>query len=149
MLFRYTIKEVTSGANSIIGIALSEENITMERSTEKTVTYTLIYSEGTVVRYFVEVDGNDYEITFNNGEFKVNTEETNVGEISKEPEVTVTSSDSNIIEVNKTEEGKIVLTAKTEIGDVTITVKETNSNVTKTFIATTRIPAIKIGRAHV
>ena len=140
----YTIKEVTSGANSIIGIALSEENITMERSTEKTVTYTLIYSEGTVVRYFVEVQGKDYEILFNNGNITVNVEETNIGEISKEPEVIVESSDNNIIEANKTEEGKIVLTAKKEIGDVTITVKETNSNVTKTFIATTRIPAINI-----
>ncbi len=140
----YTIKEVTGGTNSITGIALSEENITMERNTEKTVTYTFVYSDGTTVRYFAEVDGKDYEITFNNGEIKVNTEETNLGEISKEPEVTVTSSDSNIIEVNKTEEGKIVLTAKNEIGDVTITVKETNSNVTKTFAATTRIPATSL-----
>ena len=140
----YTIKEVTGGTNSITGIALSEENITMERNTEKTITYTFVYSDETTVRYFAEVDGKDYEITFNNGEIKVNTEETNLGEISKEPEVTVTSSDSNIIEVNKTEEGKIVLTAKNEIGDVTITVKETNSNVTKTFAATTRIPATSL-----
>ena len=140
----YTIKEVTSGANSIIGIALSEENITMERSTEKTVTYTLIYSEGTVVRYFVEVQGKDYEILFNNGNITVSVEETNIGEISKEPEVIVESSDNNIIEANKTEEGKIVLTAKKEIGDVTITVKETNSNVTKTFNVTTRIPATSL-----
>ncbi len=140
----YTIKEVTGGTNSITGIALSEEDITMERNTEKTVTYTFVYSDGTTVRYFAEVDGKDYEITFNNGEIKVNTEETNLGEISKEPEVTVTSSNNNIIEAKKTEEGKIVLTAKNEIGDVTITVKETNSNVTKTFAATTRIPATSL-----
>ncbi len=118
----YTIKEVTGGTNSITGIALSEEDITMERNTEKTVTYTFVYSDGSTVRYFVEVDEKDYEITFNNGEIKVNTNETNLGEMDKEPEVTVTSSNSDIIEVNKTEEGKIVLTAKNEIGEVTITV---------------------------
>ncbi len=140
----YTIKEIAGGTNSITGIALSEENITMERNTEKTVTYTFVYSDGTLVRYFVEVDGKDYEITFNNGEIKVNTNETNLGEISKEPEVTVTSSNSNIIEVNKTEDGKIVLRAKNELGDVTITLKETNSNVTKTFSVKISIPATGI-----
>ncbi len=118
----YTIKEVTGGTNSITGIALSEENITMERNTEKTVTYTFVYSDGTTVRYFAEVDGKDYEITFNNGEIKVNTEETNLGEISKEPEVTVTSSNNNIIEAKKTEEGKIILTAKVE-GEAIVTVR--------------------------
>ncbi len=140
----YKIKEIIGGSNSITGIAVSEENLTVQRNTEKTITYTFVYSDGTTVRYFVEIDGKDYEIIFNNGEIKVNTEETNLGEISKEPEVTVTSSDSNIIEVNKTEEGKIVLTAKDELGDVTIIVKETNSNVAKTFTATTRISATSI-----
>ena len=140
----YKIKEIAGGTNSITGIALSEENITMERNTEKTVTYTFVYSDGTLVRYFVEIDGKNYEITFNNGEIKVNTNETNLGEISKEPVVTVETSDNNIIEVNKTEEGKIVLTAKNEIGDVTITVKETNSNVTKTFSVKINIPATGI-----
>jgi len=140
----YTIKEIAGGTNSIIGIALSEEDVTLERNTEKTITYTFVYSDGTLVRYFVEVDGKDYEITFNNGEIKVNTNETNLGEMDKEPEVTLTSSNNNIIEAKKTEEGKIVLTAKNEIGDVTITIKETNSNVTKTFTATTRIPITSI-----
>ena len=129
----YKIKEITGEANSITGIALSEENVTVKRNTEKTVTYTLIYSEETTVRYFVEVQGKDYEILFDNGNITVNTEETKVGEISKEPEVTVTSSDSTTIEANKTEEGKIVLTAKDKIGNVEITIKEINSNVTKTF----------------
>ncbi|MCI8616955.1 MAG: Ig-like domain-containing protein [Clostridia bacterium] len=140
----YNIKEITGGANSITGIALSEENVIVERSTEKTITYTFIYSDETAVRYFTEVDGKDYEIIFNNGEIEVNTNATNLGEMDKEPEVTVTSSDSNIIEVNKTDEQKIVLIAKNEIGDVTVTVRETNSNVIKTFTATTRILATSL-----
>ncbi len=140
----YTIKEITGGTNSITGIALSEEDITVERNTEKAITYTFVYSDGTTVRYFVEVDGKDYEIVFNNGEIIVNTEETNLGDTNKEPVVTIESSNNNIIEVNKTEDGKIVLTAKDEIGDVEITIKEENSNVTKIFTATTRIPATSL-----
>ena len=128
----YTIKEVTGGENSITGISLSEENVTMERNTEKTVTYTLVYLEETLIRYFVEVDGKDYEIIFNNREIKVNTEETNLEGMNKETEVTVTSSDSTIIEANKTEDGKIVLKAKDKVGTVTITVKCGNQNQTCT-----------------
>ena len=140
----YKIKQTTGGENSITGIALSEENVTVERNTEKEITYTLIYSEGTVVRYFVEVQGKDYEILFNNGNITVNVEETNIGEISKEPEVIVESSNNSIIEAIKTEEGKIILTAKNELGDVEITIKEKNSNVTKKILATTRIPVINL-----
>ena len=42
--------------------------------------------------------------------------------MDKLPEVIVTSSNSNIIEVSKPEEGKIVLTSKNNGGTVTITV---------------------------
>lgn len=69
----YKIKEITGGANSIVGIKVNEEKITIERNTERAITYSFIYSDGTMVRYFVELDGKDYEIIFNNGEITVNT----------------------------------------------------------------------------
>ncbi len=135
----YNIKQITEGAGNITGITLAEDDITMEKSQQKEITYTFVYEEGTTVRYFVEVQGKYYEILFNNGNITVNTEETNVGEISKEPEVTVMSSDNSVIEVNKTEEGKITLISKEIVGNVEITIKEKKSNAAKTFIATVKV----------
>ena len=106
----YTIKEATSGTNSVTGIKLNKSEISMGKNSTEEIIYE--YASGTTIRYFVEVQGKYYEILFNNGNIIVNTEETNVGEISKEPEVTVISSDSTTIEASKTENGKIKLTAK-------------------------------------
>ena len=140
----YKIKEITEGANSITGITLKEDNVIMEKSQQKEITYTFVYLDETTVRYFTEIDGKNYEIIFNNGKITVNTEETNIGKINKKPEVTVTSNDSSIIEANKTEDGKIILRAKEKIGDVEIEVKEINSNVTKTLTAIVKVMPEKL-----
>ncbi len=128
----YTIKEVAGGTNSVIGVKLNKIEISMGKNTTEELIYEYEYASGTTVRYFVEVDGKDYEIIFNNGEVTVSTVETDLTNIDKLPEVTVTSSNSNVIEVSKTEEGKIVLTSKDVGGTVTITVKCGNQNQTCT-----------------
>ena len=118
----YTIKEVAGGTNSVIGVKLNKIEISMGKNTTEELIYEYEYASGTTVRYFVEVDGKDYEIIFNNGEVTVSTVETDLTNIDKLPEVTVTSSNSNVIEVSKTEEGKIMLASKDKGGEVTITV---------------------------
>ena len=65
----YDIKEIVTGENSIIGISLRDDEIMMEKETTETITYEIVYAEGTV-RYFVEVQEKDYEILFNNGEIQ-------------------------------------------------------------------------------
>ncbi len=128
----YTIKEVAGGTNSVIGVKLNKSEISIGKNATEELTYEYEYASGTTVRYFAEVDGKDYEIIFNNGEVTVSTVETDLTNIDKLPEVTVTSSNSNVIEVSKTEEGKIVLTSKDVGGTVTITVKCGNQNQTCT-----------------
>ena len=118
----YTIKEVAGGTNSVIGVKLNKIEISMGKNTTEELIYEYEYASGTTVRYFAEVDGKDYEIIFNNGEVTVSTVETDLTNIDKLPEVTVTSSNSNVIEVSKTEEGKIMLASKDKGGEVTITV---------------------------
>ncbi len=118
----YTIKEVAGGTNSVTGVKLNKSEISMGKNATEELIYEYEYASGTTVRYFVEVDGKDYEIIFNNGEITVSTIATNLEDMDKLPEVIVTSSNSNIIEVSKPEEGKIVLTSKNNGGTVTITV---------------------------
>ena len=118
----YTIKEVTDGINSVIGVTLNKSEISMIKNATEKMTYEYEYASGTTVRYFVEVDGKDYEIVFNNGEIIVNAIATDLVGMNKLPEVTVASSNNEIIEVQKSEEGKIILTSKDKVGEVIITV---------------------------
>ncbi len=118
----YTIKEITSGTNSVTGIKLNKSEISMGKNSTEEITYEYEYASGTTIRYFVEVQGKNYEILFNNGEIIVSTIETDLTDIDKLPEVTVTSSNNEIVEAQKTGEGKISLTSKEKGGKVTITV---------------------------
>ncbi len=138
----YIIKEIVTGENSIIGISLRNDEIMMEKETTETITYEIVYAEGTV-RYFVEVQGKDYEILFNNGEITVKTEESNIDETEiVKTEITVESKDSNVVKATvKENEEKIVLESGATGGIVEVTITEKNSNVTKTLKAIVKEPA--------
>ncbi|MCI8618314.1 MAG: Ig-like domain-containing protein [Clostridia bacterium] len=138
----YDIKEIVTGENSIIGISLRDDEIMMEKETTETITYEIVYAEGTV-RYFVEVQEKDYEILFNNGEITVKTEESNIDktEIVK-TEITVESKDPNVVKATvKENEEKIILESGATGGIVEVTITEKNSNVTKTFNVIVKEPA--------
>ncbi len=138
----YIIKEIVTGENSIIGISLRNDEIMMEKETTETITYEIVYAEGTV-RYFVEVQGKDYEILFNNGEITVKTEESNIDETEiVKTEITVDSKDANIVNATVEENAeKIVLKSGATGGIIEVTITETNSNVTKTFNVIVKEPA--------
>ena len=138
----YDIKEIVTGENSIIGISLRDDEIMMEKETTETITYEIVYAEGTV-RYFVEVQEKDYEILFNNGEITVKTEESNIDktEIVK-TEITVESKDPNVVKATvKENEEKIILESGATGGIVEVTITEKNSNVTITFNVIVKEPA--------
>ena len=138
----YDIKEIVTGENSIIGISLRDDEIMMEKETTETITYEIVYAEGTV-RYFVEVQEKDYEILFNNGEITVKTEESNIDktEIVK-TEITVESKDPNVVKATvKENEEKIILESGTTGGIIEVTITEKNSNVTITFNVIVKEPA--------
>ena len=139
----YNIKQITEGAGNITGITLAEDDITMEKSQQKEITYTFVYEEGTTVRYFVEVQGKYYEILFNNGEITVKTEESNIDETEiVKTEITVDSKDANIVNATVEENAeKIVLKSGATGGIIEVTITETNSNVTKTFNVIVKEPA--------
>ena len=139
----YEIKKITEGAGNITGISLKEDNVIMEKSQQKEITYTLVYEEGTRVRYFVEVQGKYYEILFNNGEITVKTEENNIDETEiVKTEITVESKDANIVNATVEENAeKIVLKSGATGGIIEVTITETNSNVTKTFNVIVKEPA--------
>ena len=139
----YEIKKITEGAGNITGISLKEDNVTMEKSQQKEVTYTFVYEEGTRVRYFVEVQGKYYEILFNNGEITVKTEENNIDETEiVKTEITVESKNTTIVNAKpKENEEKIALESGATGGIVEVILTETNSNVTKTFNVIVKEPA--------
>ena len=140
----YTIKEIISGTNRITGVKLSTSEISMEKNSTEEITYEYEYASGTTIRYFVEVQGKNYEILFNNGEIIVSTVETDLENINKLPEITVTSSNNEIVEAQKTEDGKITITSKNEIGNVEITVKEINSNMLASCKVIVKIPVTEL-----
>ena len=138
----YTIKEIVTGENSIIGISLRDDEIMMEKETTETITYEIVYAEGTI-RYFIEVQGKDYEVLFNNGAITVKTEESNIDETEiVKTEITVDSKDANIVNATVEENAeKIVLKSGATGGIIEVTITETNSNVTKTFNVIVKEPA--------
>ena len=79
----YLIEEILSDNNTIIGVKLDEDKIAISKTQTKTITYDYKYQEGTVIRYFVELEGKNYEIKCKDDEFIVDTEETNLEEIGK------------------------------------------------------------------
>ncbi len=139
----YEIKQITEGAGNITGISLKEDNVTMEKSQQKEVTYTFVYEEGTRVRYFVEVQGKYYEILYNNMEITVKTEESDLKEIETvKNEITVESKNTTIVNATpKENEEKIALESGATGGIVEVILTETNSNVTKTFNVIVKEPA--------
>ncbi len=116
----YLIEEILSDNNTIIGVKLDEDKIAISKTQTKTITYDYKYQEGTVIRYFVELEGKNYEIKCKDDEFIVDTEETNLEEIGKKTEVKIESTNRDIVEVEHPEEGKIILTSKEELGQVDI-----------------------------
>ena len=124
----YTIKEITSGINDVAGVKLSTSEISMGKNSTEEIIYE--YASGTTIRYFVEVQGKNYEILFNNGEIIVSTIETDLTDVDKLPEVTVTSSNNEIVEAQKAQNGKIALTSKEKGGEVIITVTCVGKSVT-------------------
>ena len=101
----------------------------MNKNSEETITYTLVYGEGTV-RYFAEIKGKYYEIIFNKGVITVNTEETDLEGINNEPKITVKSNEENIVTARTQGNDEIVLNSLNELGETTITIKEENSGTT-------------------
>ncbi len=125
----YNIEQRTSGSTTVTGIELNKTNIKMNKESEETLTYTLVYGEGTV-RYFTEIKGKYYEIVFNNGIIAVKTEETDLEGINNEPKITVKSNAENIVTAKKIEgKDEIVLNSLNELGETTITIKEENSGI--------------------
>ena len=141
----YIIKEKVIEENSILGIFLRNNEIIMEKEAIEIVTYEIVYDEGKV-RYFVEVQGKDYEILFNNGEITVNTEESNIDETQiVRNEVTVETKDANIVKATIKENTEdILLESGTTGGIVEVTITEKNSNVTKTFNVVVKEPATSL-----
>jgi len=141
----YDIKEIVTGENSILGISLRDDEIIMEKETTETITYEIVYAEGTV-RYFVEVQGKDYEILFNNGEITVKTEESNIDETEIiKNKVTIESKDENIVRATVLEdEEKIILESGTIGGIIEIIITEQNSKVEKKFNVVVKEPATSL-----
>ena len=140
----YNIKEKVDENNAIKGIEVSKEEIIVKRNTVGTNTYTFVYSGNSKERYFVEVEGKDYEIFYEDEKIVVSTEPIDIEEIGKKPGITVESSNSNIIEAEATNDGEITLIAKDIIGDVEIIIRESKSGVTKKFNATTKVLATNL-----
>lgn len=126
----YNIEQRTSGSTTVTGIELNKTNVKMNKNSEETLTYTLVYGEGTV-RYFAEIKGKYYEMKFDNGTFKINTEETDLEGINAESKILAKSNAENIITAQK-KEGKdeIVINSLNELGEAIITIKEENSGTT-------------------
>ncbi|MCI8618367.1 MAG: hypothetical protein HFJ60_09095, partial [Clostridia bacterium] len=57
----YTIKEITGGTNSVTGVKLNKSEISMGKNSTEEITYEYEYASGTTIRYFVEVQGKNYE----------------------------------------------------------------------------------------
>ncbi len=125
----YNIEQRTSGSNTVTGIELNKTNVKMNKNSQETLTYTLVYGEGTV-RYFAEIDGKYYEMIFENGVFKINIDETDLEGINRETKVTATSNDESISTAQKTEgKDEILINSLNEHGETTITIKEENSGI--------------------
>ena len=118
-----------SGSNTVTGIELNKDTVKMNKNSEESLRYTLVYGEGTV-RYFAEIKGKYYEIIFNKGVITVNTEETDIEGINNEPKVTVKSNEENIVTARTQGNDEIVLNSLNELGETTITIKEENSGTT-------------------
>ena len=99
----YNIEQRTSGSTTVTGIELNKTNVKMNKNSEETLTYTLVYGEGTV-RYFAEIKGKYYEMKFDNGTFKINTEETDLEGINAESKILAKSNAENIITAQKKKE---------------------------------------------
>ena len=142
---KYIIKRQITEEDAIIGIFVKNKECIMEKESTEIITYEIVYDEGKV-RYFVEVQGKDYEILFNNGEITVNTEESNIDETEiVRNEVTVETKDANIVKATIKENTEdILLESGTTGGIVEVTITEKNSNVTKTFNVVVKEPATSL-----
>ena len=125
----YKIEEMVSGSNTVTGIELNKDTVKMNKNSEESLRYTLVYGEGTV-RYFAEIKGKYYEIIFNKGVITVNTEETDLEGINNEPKVTVKSNEENIVAARTQGNDEIVLKSLNELGETIITIREENSGTT-------------------
>ncbi len=142
----YKIKDITREGNIITGIELSEEKVVMEKNSTKIIEYKLIYSEEISIRYFVEIQGKDYEILYNNGNISIETEEINLEEIDNEPIVLVENKNSEIVKstISGEKQGNIILESDNIGGIVEIGVKEKNSKIRSTLKVLVREPVTNI-----
>ena len=72
----YIVKQVATGEGSITGIELSQESVTMAPGESKEITVSYTGQEGG--KYYVEIEGNYYEMTLENGVVSIAKEKTEI-----------------------------------------------------------------------
>ena len=72
----YTVKQVATGEGNITGIELSQESVTMAPGESKEITVSYTGQEGG--KYYVEIEGNYYEMTLENGVVSIAKEKTEI-----------------------------------------------------------------------
>jgi len=73
----YTVKQMATGEGSITGIELSQESVTMAPGESKEITVSYTGLDGG--KYYVEIEGNYYEMRLENGKVSIAKEKTEIG----------------------------------------------------------------------
>ena len=89
----YTVKQIATGEGSITGIELSQESVTMAPGESKEITVSYTGQEGG--KYYVEIEGNYYEMTLENGVVNIAKEKTEI-DGGAEEKLQATSDNPNI-----------------------------------------------------
>ena len=139
----YKIIQQTTGANTVVGIELSNKEITMDKNATTNLTYTIKYASGTT-QYFAEISGKYYEITMDSDKITVNEEPSNIGEPSTPPVPTITLNKENIITAELGENGTIKVTSSEGYGEVIITITCAGKTATCTVIVAPPPPSAGI-----
>lgn len=74
----YIVKQIGTSEQNITGIELSQESITMEPGESKEIIVTYIGEEEG--KYYVEIEGKNYEMTLENGKVSIAKEKTEIDE---------------------------------------------------------------------
>ena len=89
----YTVKQIATGEGSITGIELSQESVTMAPGESKEITVSYTGQEGG--KYYIEIEGNYYEMTLENGVVSIAKEKTEI-DGGAEEKLQATSDNPNI-----------------------------------------------------
>ena len=89
----YTVKQIATGEGSITGIELSQESVSMAPGESKEITVSYTGQEGG--NYYVEIEGNYYEMTLENGVVSIAKEKTEI-DGGAEENLKATSDNSKI-----------------------------------------------------